>query len=58
MRGAVSTFDRHPLIHVTFLCLVALDAYAFLVNWLGRFPQYKYRDFYIAGESYAGTFGD
>ena len=31
----------------------ALDAYAFMVNWLERFPQYKYREFYIAGESYA-----
>ncbi|KAF7090427.1 hypothetical protein CFC21_093179 [Triticum aestivum] len=34
----------------------ALDAYAFLVNWLERFPQYKYREFYIAGESYAGHY--
>jgi hypothetical protein len=25
------------------------------VNWLERYPQYKHRDFYIAGESYAGT---
>ena len=33
----------------------AEDAYAFLVNWLERFPQYKHRDFYIAGESYAGV---
>lgn len=32
----------------------AEDAYVFLINWLERFPQYKYRDFYIAGESYAG----
>ncbi|KAJ0083401.1 hypothetical protein Patl1_30160 [Pistacia atlantica] len=32
----------------------ANDAYTFLVNWLERFPQYKNRDFYIAGESYAG----
>ncbi|KAM0852169.1 hypothetical protein ACQ4PT_051940 [Festuca glaucescens] len=34
----------------------ALDSYAFLVNWLDRFPQYKYREFYIAGESYAGHY--
>ncbi|CAD6236077.1 unnamed protein product [Miscanthus lutarioriparius] len=34
----------------------ALDAYAFLVNWLERFPQYKHREFYIAGESYAGHY--
>ncbi|KAH6791593.1 hypothetical protein C2S52_002070 [Perilla frutescens var. hirtella] len=34
----------------------ALDSYAFLVNWLQRFPHYKTRDFYIAGESYAGHY--
>ncbi|MBA0842951.1 hypothetical protein Goarm_000183 [Gossypium armourianum] len=34
----------------------AEDAYVFLVNWLEGFPQYKYRDFYIAGESYAGHY--
>ncbi|KAL2334301.1 hypothetical protein Fmac_015514 [Flemingia macrophylla] len=34
----------------------AEDAYTFLVNWFERFPQYKHRDFYIAGESYAGHY--
>ncbi|KAF8704912.1 hypothetical protein HU200_031155 [Digitaria exilis] len=34
----------------------AHDSYIFLVNWLKRFPQYKHRDFYIAGESYAGHY--
>ncbi|XP_047322979.1 serine carboxypeptidase-like 27 isoform X2 [Impatiens glandulifera] len=34
----------------------AEDAYTFLVNWIERFPQYKHRDFYIAGESYAGHY--
>ncbi|KDP25724.1 hypothetical protein JCGZ_23945 [Jatropha curcas] len=34
----------------------AKDAYTFLVNWLKRFPQYKHRPFFIAGESYAGHY--
>jgi len=32
------------------------DSYTFLVNWLERFPQYKTRDFYVTGESYAGHY--
>ncbi|KAK2412190.1 serine carboxypeptidase [Trifolium repens] len=35
---------------------VAEDTYNFLVNWLQKFPQFKSRDFYIAGESYAGHY--
>lgn len=34
----------------------AEDAFVFLVNWMERFPEYKGRDFYIAGESYAGHY--
>ncbi|KAH9692628.1 Carboxypeptidase [Citrus sinensis] len=34
----------------------ARDSYTFLVSWLARFPEYKTRDFFIAGESYAGHY--
>ncbi|XVF36223.1 hypothetical protein REPUB_Repub19eG0040000 [Reevesia pubescens] len=34
----------------------AQDSYTFLINWLERFPEYKTRDFFITGESYAGHY--
>jgi serine carboxypeptidase-like clade 2 len=34
----------------------AEDSLGFLLNWFERFPQYKGRDFYITGESYAGHY--
>ncbi|KAJ8900275.1 hypothetical protein K2173_024915 [Erythroxylum novogranatense] len=34
----------------------AEDNYVFLKNWLERFPEYKGREFYVAGESYAGHY--
>lgn len=36
--------------------VTAADNYAFLVNWLERFPEYREKEFYIAGESYAGHY--
>nr|GMD22487.1 serine carboxypeptidase II-2 [Ipomoea batatas]GMD87848.1 serine carboxypeptidase II-2 [Ipomoea batatas] len=34
----------------------AEDSLEFLLNWFERFPQYKGREFYITGESYAGHY--
>ncbi|OEL21227.1 Serine carboxypeptidase-like 40 [Dichanthelium oligosanthes] len=35
---------------------IAEDTYLFLVSWLERFPEYKGREFYVAGESYGGHY--
>ncbi|KAK4790121.1 hypothetical protein SAY86_017425 [Trapa natans] len=34
----------------------AEDSLKFLLKWLERFPQYKGREFYLTGESYAGHY--
>lgn len=39
---------------LVFLLNSANDAYTFLHKWFLKFPSYRTRTFYIAGESYAG----
>jgi carboxypeptidase C (cathepsin A) len=34
----------------------AQDNFVFLQNWFLKFPEYKNRDLFITGESYAGVF--
>lgn len=34
----------------------AEDNHVFILNWLERFPEYKNRDLYLSGESYAGHY--
>ncbi|CAA0816587.1 Serine carboxypeptidase-like 40 [Striga hermonthica] len=36
--------------------VAATDNFRFLMKWLERFPEYKDRDLYVAGESYAGHY--
>lgn len=45
-------YDAHELLIL--FCIAAADSLQFLLNWFERYPQYKGRDFYISGESYAG----
>ncbi|CAN6301971.1 unnamed protein product [Urochloa humidicola] len=37
--------------------MTSSDSLQFLLKWLDRFPEYKNRDLYIVGESYAGHYG-
>jgi serine carboxypeptidase-like clade II len=32
------------------------DTYTFLTKWMNRFPEYKGRDLFVVGESYAGHY--
>ncbi|XP_057824274.1 serine carboxypeptidase-like 42 [Cryptomeria japonica] len=34
----------------------AMDMLTFLSNWIQRFPEYAFRDLFLAGESYAGHY--
>ena len=34
----------------------AAHNYEFLVNWFEAFPEYKERELYLSGESYAGIY--
>jgi serine carboxypeptidase-like clade 2 len=36
--------------------MTATDSYAFLLKWFERFPEFKGREFFIVGESYAGHY--
>ncbi|KAL0719317.1 hypothetical protein Bca4012_068641 [Brassica carinata] len=47
--GTSLTFNQYSWVQ-------AEDAYNFMVAWFARYPQYKSRDFFIAGESYAGHY--
>ncbi|XP_047937684.1 serine carboxypeptidase 1-like [Salvia hispanica] len=54
--GVGFSYSNRSSDYVTGDSKMAADAYTFLVNWLERFPEYKTRDFYITGESYAGHY--
>ncbi|VAI08891.1 unnamed protein product [Triticum turgidum subsp. durum] len=36
--------------------MTAIDSHIFLLRWFDRFPEYKGREFFIVGESYAGHY--
>lgn len=40
--------------HGNFAILKAKDSLVFLEKWFERYPQFKGRELYLTGESYAG----
>ncbi|KAK2991488.1 hypothetical protein RJ640_016523, partial [Escallonia rubra] len=54
--GVGFSYSNKTLDYTTGDQQTAADSYTFLVNWLERFPEYKARDFFITGESYAGHY--
>ncbi|CAA0827629.1 Serine carboxypeptidase-like 28 [Striga hermonthica] len=54
--GVGFSYSNRSSDYVTGDAKTARDTYAFLVNWLERFSEYKNRTLYLAGESYAGHY--
>ncbi|KAL6514267.1 hypothetical protein OROHE_019254 [Orobanche hederae] len=54
--GVGFSYSNRSSDYVTGDIQTAVDSYTFLLNWLERFPEYKTRDFFITGESYAGHY--
>ncbi|GAY58195.1 hypothetical protein CUMW_185230 [Citrus unshiu] len=46
--------DFPTRIHHLTMTRTAEDSYTLLVNWFERLPEYRAREFFLAGESYAG----
>ncbi|KAJ7966655.1 Carboxypeptidase [Quillaja saponaria] len=54
--GVGFSYSKNSSDYITGDKRTADDSYTFLLNWLERYPQYKTRDFFITGESYAGHY--
>lgn len=48
--------DFPTRIHHLTMTRTAEDSYTLFVNWFERLPEYRAREFFLAGESYAGHF--
>ncbi|CAN1132539.1 Serine carboxypeptidase-like 40 [Linum perenne] len=54
--GVGFSYSDTPSDYTTGDTATAENNFVFLLNWFSRFPEYRGRDFFITGESYAGHY--
>lgn len=54
--GVGFSYSTNKTDYVTNDLQTAKDNYDFLVNWMEKFPEFKGRDLWLTGESYAGVY--
>lgn len=54
--GVGMSYSKTPADYETNDDRTIADLHTFLLRWLARYPEFQGRDFYVAGESYAGVY--